>query len=557
MHPKHSHVRLGLTLLCLLAAGPGLLAVDPPPGPTVANITVQRQAGTKLVDITYDLNQPQGLPCTVAVEVSQDGGATWLTAPLTLTGAVGTAVTPDLGKLVTWNAGTDWPAQRFTTTRVRVTADDLQGNMVLIPAGTFAMGDSKDEGWPEELPVHTVTVSAFSLWKTELTYAQWQEVYAWNQSGSHGYDFDVGAGKAGNHPVQMVSWYDAVKWCNARSRMDGLTPCYYTDAGFTTELKTGYLNFEGTDYLAVFVNWSANGYRLPTEAEWEYAARGGTTDGRRFPWGDAITHSEANYSSSASDSYDVSPTRGYHPAFNDGVFPYTAPVGSFMANAFGLHDMAGNGWEWCWDWSGEDYYSTSPLSDPRGPDSGFYRMIRGGGWGGFAHYCRAANRNSDYPDVRDFLGFRPARSSAPTYSAISPVIELNLLDAESYASWRLVHFTAPEIADLNLSGPNADPDGDGFVNLMEYALDLAPQSPSTGDLPGLSTDATYWVYAYTRPTDRTDLTYAVEVSTNLADWTTNAVIHEQVSAAGAIETWRAKYLLTSANVFFRLKISTQ
>ena len=122
--------------------------------------------------------------------------------------------------------------------------------------------------------------------------------------------------------------------------------------------------------------------------EWEYAARGGLS-GRRFPWGDTITHSQANYWSSSSYSYDVSPTRGNHPTYNDGTFPYTSPVGSFAANGYGLYDMAGNVWEWNF---------TAVLS---------YRVLRGGGWNGFADYCRVGIRYYDSPDgAYNDLGFR-------------------------------------------------------------------------------------------------------------------------------------------------------
>jgi sulfatase modifying factor 1 len=155
------------------------------------------------------------------------------------------------------------------------------------------------------------------------------------------------------------------------------------------------------------VNWSG-GYRLPTEAEWEKAARGGAS-GQRFPWGDTITHSRANYSSSTSYAYDVSPTRGYHPTFNDGVYPYTSPVGYFAANGYGLYDMAGNVWEWCWDWYGTPYGQPG-TTNPTGPASGSGRVLRGGSWNGSAGNARCANRLNDYPDYAyDDLGFRCVR----------------------------------------------------------------------------------------------------------------------------------------------------
>ncbi|MEI8206564.1 MAG: SUMF1/EgtB/PvdO family nonheme iron enzyme, partial [Kiritimatiellales bacterium] len=240
-------------------------------------------------------------------------------------------------------------------------------DMAYIPAGSFNMGDVFGEGYASEWPVHSVYVSGFYMGKTETTKAQWDDVYNW--AITHGYSFtNAGSGKASSHPVQTVSWYDCVKWCNARSEKEGKTPCYTVDG-----------NVYRTGQSAPDCNWSAGGYRLPTEAEWEKAARGGLS-GKRFPWGDTIQHTRANYFSSSSYSYDTSSTRGYHPTYNDGVYPYTSPAGSFAANGYGLYDMAGNVWEWCWDWREYAYYTSSPSSNPRGASSGDIRALRGGCW---------------------------------------------------------------------------------------------------------------------------------------------------------------------------------
>ena len=276
--------------------------------------------------------------------------------------------------------------------------------MVLIPAGSFEMGDSFSEGdHDDERPVHAVTVSAFYMDRYEVTKALWDEVANW--AAAHGYDIRAssGSGKAADHPVSNVTWYEAVKWANARSEKEGLTPCY-TVGG----------NVYRTGRSTPDCNWSANGYRLPTEAEWERAARGSTA-GHRFPWSDTdtIQHSRANYYSKSDYSYDTSPTRGYHPDYATGDHLYTSPVGSFAPNGYGLYDMAGNVWEWCWDWYDLDYYSSSPGTDPRGPGSGSDRVSRGGSWDNYACFCRATFRNYDPLGFScDSLGVRLVSASA-------------------------------------------------------------------------------------------------------------------------------------------------
>jgi len=284
-------------------------------------------------------------------------------------------------------------------------------NMAFIPAGSFTMGDTFSEGGSTELPLHTVYVSAFYMDKYDVTKAMWYDVYQW--ATNHGYDFDyAGSGKAANQPVQTVDWYDTVKWCNARSEKEGGVPAYYTSAAQTTVYRSGRIGLQNG-----WVRWNV-GYRLPTEAEWEKAARGGAS-GHRFPWTDTdtITHSKANYYSATNYAYDVSPTRGYPPAFNDGLPPYTSPVGYFAVNGYGLYDMAGNVEAWCWDWWDPNWFSNAQATadDTRGPDTGTNtRVLRGGAWffDNQAAALRCANRGYWYPgqDIgHSDIGFRCAR----------------------------------------------------------------------------------------------------------------------------------------------------
>ncbi len=281
--------------------------------------------------------------------------------------------------------------------------------LALIPAGDFEMGDSfrdSPNSWGER-PVHKVFVSAYYLGRTEVTKAEWDEVQAW--AVNNGYtDLRLGGGKRANHPVHSVSWFDVVNWCNAASEREGLTPVYQTSTGDV--FRTGDLN----PTITPTINYSSNGYRLPSEAEWEKAARGGTM-GQRFPWGDTISHVNANYSSHSSDRYDVSLMREFHPQYRTGEEPFTSPVGSFVPNGYGLFDMAGNVWEWCNDWWDASYYTNSPTSDPRGPTSGLYRVLRGGGWTGHARHCRSAYRDGIETGnwFGNNVGFRLARSLVP------------------------------------------------------------------------------------------------------------------------------------------------
>ena len=282
-----------------------------------------------------------------------------------------------------------------------------QDGFSLVPTGAFQMGDSFSDGEAYERPVHSVLTSAFQIGKYEVTKLLWDEVRTWG--ASHGYaDLPEGGGKASNHPVHSIDWYSAVKWCNARSEKDGFTPAYRVGSDV-------YRN--GVDDR-VWCDFRGNGYRLPTEAEWERAARGGL-EGRRFPDGDTIMHSQANYYSNVFNEderrryfYDISPTRGYHPLWAVGDYAYTSPVGSFEPNGYGLYDMAGNVFEMCWDAFGA--YSSAAQIDPRGPAGTQYRVSRSGAWDWGGANCRVAFRGGWDPHFGTYeRGFRLARAASP------------------------------------------------------------------------------------------------------------------------------------------------
>jgi len=242
---------------------------------------------------------------------------------------------------------------------------------VLVPGGTFKMGDTfGDDESEDEKPVHEVTLSDYYIGKYEVTFNEY-DAFCQAIGTKKPEDADWGRGR---RPVVNVSWYDAVEYCNWRSKKDGFQPAY-TGSGETIEC-----------------DWRSNGYRLPTEAEWEYAARGG--------------RSSKGFKYSGSD--DVDDVAWY----DDNSEEMTHPVGEKVANELGLHDMSGNVWEWCWDRYGA--YLKGKQTDPLGAASGASCVFRGGSWSRDASCVRLAIRYYLDPSSRgSYLGIRLVRPSTP------------------------------------------------------------------------------------------------------------------------------------------------
>lgn len=273
--------------------------------------------------------------------------------------------------------------------------------LVALRGGSYTMGDTVD-GLKDARP-HQVGLTPFMMAKHEVTLELWDNVMLWGRN--HGYpDLPAGNGKAHDHPVYGISWGDAVKWCNALSEKEGLTPCYYSETTRLNVARKGMVDI-GNEH----VNWGAKGYRLPTEAEWEFAARGGLAD-KRFPWGNEITHEQANYHGSPLIEYDKSQHEGTATALMSSP-PYTAAIGRFQPNGFGLYDMAGNMAEWCWDFYDPSYGTPLPrLDNPHGPNRGKNCVVRGGSWRHTAADARCASRFSQPGDLTaTYIGLRVVR----------------------------------------------------------------------------------------------------------------------------------------------------
>jgi formylglycine-generating enzyme required for sulfatase activity len=365
----------------LLAAGPPAHAATP----VVTNVIATQIAGTGTVRITYDVSDAGGHQVTVNVVFSSDNGVSYDLSPVSVTGDVNVAITPGTGKQIIWNAAADYPGNLWPQVVPKVIASDgtvLSGEMVFVPAGNFTMGSTV---YSNEQPVHTVYLNGFYIDKYEVTNAQFKSFI-----------------DAGGYTTQ--AYWSAAGWAARTS--GGWTLPYYWTAG-TYHSGTAWPNFPvvGVSWYEAEAYANFAGKRLPTEAEWEKAARG--TDQRTYPWGEGVDGSRANYWGSG-DPYDNSSTP---VGFYDGrLHPSPLFQTTNSPSFYGAYDMAGNVWEWVADWYGA--YPSGPVSNPTGPLTGSYRVLRGGAWGINTYNLRSAYRINYYPNNRIYyiLGFRCART---------------------------------------------------------------------------------------------------------------------------------------------------
>ncbi|MEM7369469.1 MAG: SUMF1/EgtB/PvdO family nonheme iron enzyme [Bacteroidota bacterium] len=273
---------------------------------------------------------------------------------------------------------------------------DIPEGFVRIDGGTFQMGDQFEEGRDIEQPVHSVSLSPFLLATHELTFNEYD---LFCESTGRDKPDDEGWGRD-RLPVINISWYDAIEYCNWRSQQEGLE-AYYT---INKSRKDPNNNNNSSDNLKwlIMTNDQANGYRLPTEAEWEYAAR---QRGQKVRFGngqDIADPEQINFDASESYKKTYSKVGTYRGK--------TVEVGSFSPNGLDLYDMSGNVWEWCWDWIASDYYEQGNNQNPQGATAGSLRVVRGGSWDDVPYLCRAADRSWSYPNFRiNSFGVRLAR----------------------------------------------------------------------------------------------------------------------------------------------------
>ena len=253
--------------------------------------------------------------------------------------------------------------------------------LIWIPAGEFDMGSSDITG---ATPHKVILTQGFYMGKTQVTQEQWRSVMGTDARLAQ-VNTGTDLGRGDNYPMYWVNWYDAILFCNRLSLEDNLTPAYHVEgvSDWATETAPTSSN---DDWNNVVIVSGSTGYRLPTEAQWEYACRAGTTT----TW----SHSESLHNN--------------YMWFNGNADDTTHPVETKLANPWGLFDMHGNVWEWCWDRGGT--FTSAAQTDPHGPNVGTVRVCRGGSWSGSAQNARSANRESVSPNLStNNRGFRVVR----------------------------------------------------------------------------------------------------------------------------------------------------
>jgi formylglycine-generating enzyme required for sulfatase activity len=296
---------------------------------------------------------------------------------------VNVAMVPGPGKQIIWNAAADYPGNLWPQVVAKVMASDgtvFSGEMVFVPAGNFTMGQVGIA-----TPVHTVYLNAYYIDKYEVTNAQFKSFI-----------------DAGGYTTQ--AYWSAAGW-SERTAYGWTSPSYWNSGAYHSGTAWPDFPVVGVSWYEAEAYASFAGKRLPTEAEWEKAARG--TDQRTYPWGEGLDGSRANYAHSG-DPYDnnTTPVGFYDGRLHPSPLFQTTNSPSF----YGAYDMAGNVYEWVADWYG--VYPAGPVSNPTGPLTGWFRMLRGGSWGGDnTNYLRSAHRNFNDPFYRYYgYGFRCART---------------------------------------------------------------------------------------------------------------------------------------------------
>ncbi len=379
----------------------------------IAQVEAMQIEGEGKVLVVYDYGNVNSISANVTLEYTTNGE--YWKESIFVTGDVGSRVSQGFDNKIIWDASSELPSELFPWVKVRVRIVDGEPDELpsvpqgfsYIARGSFGMGSPESERTvvrmstepidPSDETRHQTTLTRnFLMSQTEVSFAEWTSVRNWGLENGYA-DISVGASggpgigeppNPSNHPASLMSWFDAVKWLNAKSEQARLRPCYTIEGEI---YRTGE--------VVPDCDFDANGYRLPTESEWEYACRAGSPEA--FYTG-AISHPD-------SLPLDASLDRAGWYLGNSQA--NSRPVGDLSKeeNDFGLRDMHGNVAEWCWDWYGP--YKEPAMIDPIGASTGEFRVNRGGAFSFSAVYCRSANRSKLTPNLAsNSTGFRVVRT---------------------------------------------------------------------------------------------------------------------------------------------------